>query len=416
MTPALLFAALCLAPAAWPSTAERPDAAAKAEARFLAGMCSPSGADASRALEELDGIPQVTPATEEAVVTALRTRSPWCQAWASVALGRIRPLRAAPALPILRQALTGKDPMLSFEAAITLGRMGPLARPALGDLEAVARSGDKHLGEIASSAADRVRERVFLKRPLVGLRLMALGSREGRAIAYLLDEDGFVFEVAGGETLLDGTIGRVTSEAVDFQGERVTADYEVVPHRVRLALFEKDAPSAVPVTAEHTGVPVSIDFTGDVGSFAAFVAEYAPLNVIVEAGRAAAVRATARNAPWDAVVQHALRQAGVGYRIEGAYYLRLGAPDDLERHPRLPSRTFEGAPVTLKFRGVEMAQLARVFESVADVAIEIPPGPHEPVTLYFTDVPWDQAFEMIAATRGWTTRREGRRLVAKPAS
>ncbi|HET9317286.1 MAG TPA: hypothetical protein VFQ51_16970 [Vicinamibacteria bacterium] len=414
MTRALL-AALWLVPPAWSSPTEPPASQAKAEAELLAGMCSTNGVDASRAIETLDGLPQVSPATEEAVVAALRTRSPWCQAWASVALGRIHPLRAAPALPILQQALKDTSAMLPFEAAITLGRMGAVARPALGALEALTRSDDKDLREVASSAAARIRERAFLKRPLAGLRLMALGRRESRAVAYLIDEDGFVFEMAGGEALLDGRIASVTSEAVDFEGERVTADFEVVPHRARLVLFEKGAPAAIPVNGENTGEPVSIDFSGDVGSFAAFVAEYAPLNVIVDAGRPAVVRAAARNAPWDAVVEHALRQAGVGRRIDG-YYLRLGAPDDLDRHPRLPSRKYEGALVTLKFRGVQMAELVRVFESVSGVTIEIPPGAHEPLTLYFTDVPWDEAFEMVAATRGWTTRREGKRLVATPAS
>jgi hypothetical protein len=70
----------------------------------------------------------------------------------------------------------------------------------------------------------------------------------------------------------------------------------------------------------------------------------------------------------------------------------------------------------MKFRAVEMTYLARVFEGEFGVAIELPPGPHEPATFYFTDVPWDEAFDMIAASRGWTTRREGQRLVVKPAS
>jgi hypothetical protein len=320
-------------------------------------------------------------------------------------------------LPILRQALAGKDGMLSFEATVTLARMGGLARPALGDLEALARSAAaRPMRETVSDAVDRVRPRIFRSRPLEGLHLMAMGTREGRPVAYLIDEDGFVFEVAGGESLVDGTIVRVTPEAVEFEGERATEDFEVVPHRARLVLFEQGAPPPVPVTAENTGAPVSIDFAGDLGSFAAFVAEYAPLNVIVEAGRPATLRAAARNTPWDAVVNHALKQAAMGYRIEGRYYLRLGAPADLERHPKLPSRRYEGALITMKFRAVEMTYLARVFEGEFGVAIELPPGPHEPVTFYFTDVPWDEAFDMIAASRGWTTRREGQRLVVKPAS
>ena len=317
---------------------------------------------------------------------------------------------------MLREALTGKDPMLAFEAAITLGRMGWVARPALGDLEAVARSGPEHLRGAAASAMERIRERVGLdRRPFAGLRLMALGRRDDVPVAYLVDEDGFVFEVKGGETLLDGRIERVSPAAAEFEGQRVTDDFAVVPHRVRLTLFDRGAPPPIPVVAsEHTGRPVTIDFAGDLGTFAAFVAAYAPLNVIVEAGESPALRVAARDTPWDAVVKHALKESGVAHQIE-SYYLRVGAASQIARHPRLPSRDFKGAPVTLHFRGVEMPSLARVFEHVSGLKIEVPPGRHEPLTLYFTDVPWDEAFEMIAATRGWTTRREGERLVAKRA-
>jgi hypothetical protein len=62
-----------------------------------------------------------------------------------------------------------------------------------------------------------------------------------------------------------------------------------------------------------------------------------------------------------------------------------------------------------------MDTLRAIFEDVAGVTIELPPGPHGPVTIYAAEVPWDQAFEAIAASRGWTTRRDGKRLVATKA-
>src|SRR4029453_18326318 len=105
-------------------------------------------------------------------------------------------------------------------------------------------------------------------------------------------------------------------------------------------------------------------------------------------GGSPTVQVAARETPWDAVVHHALTQAGVASRVE-SLYVRLGRPEDLDRHPRLPARKYEGILVTLQLHGA--------------------------VTFYVTDVPWDEALEMVAVSRGWTTTREGDRIMLKPA-
>ena len=389
-----------------------PAAAARAEATFLAGMCSPDPVVATEALAKLDDVPKPSPRTEDAIVAALRGTDQDCRMQAAFALGRIRPARAVPALPLLRKALVSGDSLWQFQAAITLERMGRVGRAARADLEVAARSEDADVRQLATSVLQRQNSVAPLDgRLFEGLRLMALGTREKAPVGYLLDEDGFVFEVRGGEATMDGRIARITADALEFEGQRTREDFSLAPNAVRLRLFETEKPAPVPVkAAKHTGAPLSIDFAGDLASFASFLASFAPLNVVVEEGGGdAPIRVAAREVPWDAVVEHALASAGLDLRAEGLF-VRVGRKEALALHPRLPERTYAGEPVSLQFREAEMETMGFIFGDVSGLEIELPPGPHAKVTIHCAEVPWDQALEAIAASRGWVTKREGERL------
>lgn len=80
----------------------------------------------------------------------------------------------------------------------------------------------------------------------------------------------------------------------------------------------------------------------------------------------------------------------------------------------LGDRKWSGKPVSFDFIGARMDSVVATFEKLSGLAIESPPGPHEPVTMFFQYTPWDEAFDALVASRDWTWRREGNRGLVTP--
>jgi hypothetical protein len=130
----------------------------------------------------------------------------------------------------------------------------------------------------------------------------------------------------------------------------------------------------------------------------------------VEAGTRGPVRIAARDAPWDGVLERALSGGGFGARIDRTY-VRIGRGDRLGALRPLSSRKWSGQPITLSVRNADMRDLARLFADISGLSVDLsPPEPYEPVTILVKDVPWDEAFELIVASHGWTYRVDGDRL------
>ena len=249
------------------------------------------------------------------------------------------------------------------------------------------------------------------ERGVADLRLAAVVQRDGSRRALLVASDGAVYEVRGGERLRDGRVREVGPEAVELEAESAGAR----PARtVRMKLFDGGGVPSTVTEPGHTGERMSIDLEADLSSFAAIVALASGLNIVVEAGDGGPVRISARDSPWDAIVAHALRDGGFAHRIDGSYYVRVGKKETLARRPLRAQEKFSGNPVTFRVHKADMRSVIKAFETESGLAITLPPGPHAPVTMYFEDVPWDEALDVLAASRGWTTRREKGRLLVEP--
>lgn len=386
-----------------------PDAPAAALPTLVEGLCKGDGFDAYLVASTLEDIRrEVALKAVEPLVALLGGADPKCRTWAAVALGRIDSLRAVPALGLLRQALASEDGELRRAAAWTLGAMGPRAREALADLEQAARK-DPDL----AFARDR------LKSPRVGLeglrlhelRLVGLGKREGVNVAYLLVHDnGDPLEVKEGQRLFDGVVERVDSDALEFRGESATGDSSARPSRTRVRLFEKGEPAPLAFDPQYTRQPLSVDFDADVTSLAMLVGHFSGLNVIVEAGVSGRVHIAARNAPWDGILERALTAGGFGYRVDRAY-LRIGRRDRMEKLRPLSSNKPSGPPISIFVHDADMRDIFRLFADLSGLVVDVlPPEPYEPVTIVVHDVPWEEAFELIVASRGWTYRIDGKHL------
>lgn len=127
------------------------------------------------------------------------------------------------------------------------------------------------------------------------------------------------------------------------------------------------------------------------------------------------MRIAAKDAPWDGILARAFESGGFAYRPDHHHIVRIARSDRLASVRPLSGRESAEAPVSLTVHRAELADLERLFEELSGLGIDFPPGPHEPVTMAVGDVPWDRVIELIAASRGWKHRIEGKRLRVVPA-
>jgi hypothetical protein len=126
------------------------------------------------------------------------------------------------------------------------------------------------------------------------------------------------------------------------------------------------------------------------------------MNIILEAGLAGEVRMAGRAAPWDGLLARALADAKLGYRAKGTVVL-IGRPERLARLSLPDLSNPAGNPVTLSIRAGSIQDFALLFADISSRKVKLPEASCDPVTVYFREVPWDEAFSWIVASCGWTS-------------
>ncbi|CAN5838962.1 hypothetical protein BH11MYX4_BH11MYX4_23810 [soil metagenome] len=81
---------------------------------------------------------------------------------------------------------------------------------------------------------------------------------------------------------------------------------------------------------------------------------------------------------------------------------RIGAAADEERRPR-----YHGATVDLDLKNADLADVFRLLADVGHVNIVVSGEVTGTVTLRLRHVPWDQALDVIARTKGLGLERDG---------
>jgi type IV pilus assembly protein PilQ len=71
-------------------------------------------------------------------------------------------------------------------------------------------------------------------------------------------------------------------------------------------------------------------------------------------------------------------------------------------------KVYRGKRIDLDFKDADLHNLLRLLAQVGDVDIVVPDDVKATVTVRLTDVPWDQAMEVILKSKGYWYRREGR--------
>ena len=76
---------------------------------------------------------------------------------------------------------------------------------------------------------------------------------------------------------------------------------------------------------------------------------------------------------------------------------------------------YRGEPISLDLKDADLAGVLLSFSRVSRVNVVLDPDVKGSVTVRLHDVPWDQAFDLIARINGYATTREGNVLrVGRP--
>jgi hypothetical protein len=185
--------------------------------------------------------------------------------------------------------------------------------------------------------------------------------------------------------------------------------WEEVWRRVALDVDRRDADRPL-VRIRWPGVPyglcpckgtaVSLDFKdGDFQQIFRLFADISGLNVVVQPGTQGQVTYRGNNRPWDEVLEQLLAANGLVARIQGNV-LWIGRPDEAGER-----RSFAGRPIRIEFVDKGLVEALEEIASNGHASVEVPPNVAGRVTLKLDDVPWDQAFDLLANVNGLTWAR-----------
>jgi hypothetical protein len=187
--------------------------------------------------------------------------------------------------------------------------------------------------------------------------------------------------------------------------------WEEVWRRVTLDVDRRDAerpllrvrwPGVSSGLCPCTGTAVSLDFKdGDLQQIFRLFADVSGLNVVVQPGTQGQVTYRGVNRPWDEVLEQVLAPNGFVARIQGNV-VWIGRPEEAGER-----RSFAGKPIRLDFVDRGLVEALEEIAANGHASVEVPPEVAGHVTLKLDDVPWDQAFDLLATVNGLTWKRAG---------
>ncbi len=130
-------------------------------------------------------------------------------------------------------------------------------------------------------------------------------------------------------------------------------------------------------------------------------ADVTRLNIVVHPGPGGKVTVNVRDMPWDQVLDRALATVGLAANRVGNV-VEIGPPTRLGTGSR-----FDGRPIDVDFEGVDLLECLRRIAANGGRMVSGPPQPSGKTTLKLTQVPWDQAFDLVVRLHGLAWKREG---------
>jgi hypothetical protein len=181
---------------------------------------------------------------------------------------------------------------------------------------------------------------------------------------------------------------------------QVTLDFDRrVPERPEVRVVWPGIPFGL---CPCSGDPVTLDFEdGDYQDIFRLFADISGLNVVVQPRVQGVVTYRASKEPWDEVLERLLAPNGFVARLQGNV-LWIGRPSEAGE-----KRSFTGAPISFDFVSKDLVETLREIAAHGRARVEVPEGVGGRVTLKLVDVPWDQAFDVLALANSLTWTRPG---------
>jgi hypothetical protein len=174
------------------------------------------------------------------------------------------------------------------------------------------------------------------------------------------------------------------------------------PKRPVLAVVWPD----VSTTKSYKGEPVAMDLKDSkLQDFFRQLADISGLNVVINPGVSGEVTYHSDKEPWDRALDQILSANGLAYRWEGNV-LRVAQPAHLG-DSRAP---YSGKPLDLWYQDRDLREALAELATTGGAIVDIAPEIKGRVTIKLSEVPWDQAFDVIIRSNGLDWSRDGNAL------
>jgi len=224
-----------------------------------------------------------------------------------------------------------------------------------------------------------------------------------RSVAYDVDVQGnqVVLSVESG-----GSAGRVSSASSGEQNEIAGIDFRRGDNGESRVLVQLDNPgvdisvderaSALQIDLYDTSLPDDLMQQLDVTDFAT------PVKTITPEIRGANVRL---NLDISGAYQH------VAYQTDNQLVIEVTEPDLEPRMTRelefFQDREYTGERITLNFQDIPVRSVLSLIADISDLNIVVSDSVGGSLTLRLTNVPWDQALDIVLETRNLAMRESG---------
>jgi len=245
------------------------------------------------------------------------------------------------------------------------------------DLEGVKNSAVKNVIEVGDDVVKRVRVAQF--QPTVARVVVDLTQKSAYDIAAVGDE----LRIAFGATA-------VASRTVP---ERPRSEARAAAKQIAVSPSPASRPAKTPAADIPSQVPI--------------IAESSPAWKMPKPPEPASrgARSVISSTDDQAPAQRPATQEDVFSQpqpIQGGTTLTTGT-----RTLSTSARVFNGEPISLNLKEADLKDVLRTFSDLTGLNMAIDPGVTGSVTVDFTDVPWDQALDLILRQNGLTFTLEG---------
>jgi hypothetical protein len=140
------------------------------------------------------------------------------------------------------------------------------------------------------------------------------------------------------------------------------------------------------------------------------ISDVSGLNVVVFPGVDGKVTLDADNEPWDRVLHCILAANGLGYLWKGNV-MTIGNPKYIGS-----DHVYAGRPIAMDFKDADLRGVLAVLAASGGATVALD-SLYGRVTIVLRDVPWDQAFDVVALTNGldWSSTGSALRVTSRAA-